>query len=149
MKCGRKGSVFSVQPGKFSDALKTWWYNLQPNQRGEDGQCRPETPIPLASWDLLAKSGRNGVFLVILALSWWRHAIAKLPDDESRSLSIQDWERLVYDVDWVLNSINSSRGATTSTNIPSNSPEQIRGTQLKRRAAGSENPAERRKRSRR
>ena len=175
MKCGRKGSVFSVEPSKFSGALKTWWYNLQPNQRGDGGPRHPEVPIPLVSWALLAKSGRNGVFLGILALSWWRHALAKLPGDESKPPSVQDWERLVYDVDWVLTSIHNSRGTTTGAQTPSNSPSaqqlahdsnaarglvcspkdvserpgRTRGKQLKRRVAGSEDHTERRKRTRR
>lgn len=132
MKCGRKSSVHPVNPDTFSDTLKAWWCGMQPDERGEQGQDRPTATIPTTSWTLITKSGRNGFFLVVLSLFWWRHAIDKKLDGDSRTVAYQHWEKIVDDVLWVLRSI-------ISCGRPPNAPKCTgSGTPLSRKQQGKQ-----------
>ena len=170
MKCGRKPPIYSVDTQRFSNALKTWWYKLQPDERGEGGQHRPTVPLPPTSWSLLARSGRNGLFLVILSLFWWRHSLDKVSDEAVRLASRQEWEHLVGDVNWTLNAIEKSGSETpTGSMTPSTSrqrgghadatsergkspstspdtPRQTRDSSSKRRGSANEANIERKRR---
>ena len=131
MKCGRKSSVHPVDPNAFSETLKAWWHEMQPDERGEQGQDRPAATIPSASWTPLAKSGRNGFFLVVLSLFWWRHAIDKKLDGDARTVSYQHWEKVLDDVLWVLLSI-------TACDKPPNAKSTDPGTPLSRKQQGKQ-----------
>ena len=118
MKYGRKDPLLSVIPlDTFPDQFKEWWQTLQPPERGEVGDERPTSPIPAPSWSALQRSGRNGLYLVILGLFWWRHALETIVDGPGRALAHNNWESAAIDVLWVL-----SAWATHSSPSPSSTP---------------------------
>ena len=128
MKCGRKVPAHPVSPTPFSEALKSWWYAMQPEERGEQGQNRLASPIPLTSWTSLAKSGRNGFFLIVMSLFWWRCALDNISGDALTS-ACKDWENLVGDVAWALHEIVAcNKGDGSPSESPSSRSQQSQGS---------------------
>ena len=108
MKYGRKDPLLSVIPlDTFPDQFKEWWRALQPEERGETGDERPAVSIPHDSWSTLTRSGRNGLYLIVLGLFWWRHALETVADDMARSSAHRDWESVAIDILWVMSTWNT------------------------------------------
>ena len=95
MKYGRDFSRGnSVDAAAFGANVIEWWLTIQPTTR----KAWPPTYGPLAndfSFDFFSRGGPNGVFLVVLCLSWWANALTPNVDHTSFKL-------VVHDVRWVL-----------------------------------------------
>lgn len=114
MKYGRKDPLLSsISLDTFPDHFKRWWRMLQPTERGDTGDERPATPIPYSSWHRLTKSGRNGLYLVLLGLFWWRHALEAVEDATAKALANREWELAAIDVLWVLSTWNTHHRSPT------------------------------------
>ncbi|EIW58984.1 uncharacterized protein TRAVEDRAFT_94514, partial [Trametes versicolor FP-101664 SS1] len=60
-------------PKQFSVSWKRWWVSLQPSLRTND-EAWPlprSEPVNPSDWDIVARGGCNGLFLVVLTLAWW------------------------------------------------------------------------------
>jgi hypothetical protein len=119
-KIGRKtsGAVWegfcSGDPDRFGSGWRMWWLDIQPKGRKEDvnGALLQD---PNIDWTVLQKPGANGMFLVLIALLWWRTRLEG--DVDGTSLPI--WEDSVKDVTWVLGCLEhaysrASDGSETS-----------------------------------
>jgi len=100
MKYGRKFSRgHNVDAEKFGAKVIDWWLTIQPTTR----KAWPPTYNPLPedfTFDYFNRGGPNGVFLMILCLSWWADALTTQTDHTSFKL-------VVHDVRWVLEQIAS------------------------------------------
>ena len=85
---------------EYSEAWAQWWAGLQPDwrPRDEDGSIRSgEGEGP---WDDLVVPGSNGMFIVLLSLSWWKHIATEK--------TLLSWNNAVQDVNWVLHQMAES-----------------------------------------
>ena len=80
-----------------------WWKSLQPTWRCPDdiSECPWPLPRKLPSdhgmlWEKLLAGGKDGLFVVVMSLSWW---ILKCPQDGEE---ISELEKALVDVSWVL-----------------------------------------------
>lgn len=78
-----------------------WWIALQPDWRvKDDGSFSYEAPKD-EDWGVLHKGGKAGLFMVVVALSWWVRAL--IPNDPG---SFRVWTA-VRDVQWVMDQISA------------------------------------------
>lgn len=91
----KKHNPIVVDPSDFGPRLAAWWMALQPSWRVlSDGQYSKDTPDD-ENWAMLRKGGSSGLYIVVVALSWWVHVLG--PDDNTSSV----W-MIVDDLWWVL-----------------------------------------------
>ena len=76
-----------------------WWIALQPGWRlAGDGSFNYEAPKD-EDWAGLHKGGKAGLYMVVVALSWWVRAVTpEIP-------SYRAWTA-VHDVQWVIDQIS-------------------------------------------
>jgi len=98
MKYGRDFSRGdNVDAEKFGTSFLEWWLTIQPTTR----KMWPPTYEPLPegfSFDYFNRGGPNGVFLVVLCLTWWANALT--PDTDHTSFKL-----VTNDVCWVLEQV--------------------------------------------
>jgi len=98
MKYGRNFSRgYNVDEQKFGAAVIKWWLTIQPITR----KTWPPTYNALPedfSFDYFNRGGPNGVFLMVLCLSWWANALT--PDTDHTNFRL-----VLHDVRWVLKQI--------------------------------------------
>lgn len=94
-------SVPKVKVAEFATEWYGWWRAMQPAWRRVDEEQSLSRNIPSTEeWDTLARGGSNGLFLVVMALSWWLQGFTSTePTDEFWSA--------VSDVVWVLEAITN------------------------------------------
>ena len=83
-----------VNAEKFGERVVEWWVTIQPITR----KAWPPSYEPLPdsfSFNYIKQGGPNGVFLVVLCLSWWANALTVGGDHTS-------FRHVVQDVRWVL-----------------------------------------------
>ena len=130
MKYGRKDPILSTIPlDTFPSQFREWWRSLQPPERGETGDVRPTVPIPLPSWAKLARSGRNGLYLVLLGLFWWRHACETMDEGATKSSARKDWDSIAIDLLWVLSAWTIHTPSPTPSPSPSPHTPRITRTE--------------------
>ena len=88
-----------VGPEKFGAKVLKWWLTIQPTTR-KAWPLSHEQPAEDFSFEYFERGGPNGVFLMILCLSWWANALDANTDYMSFGL-------VVNDVRWVLEPIAS------------------------------------------
>jgi hypothetical protein len=87
-----------VKVADFPAEWREWWNTLQPSWRSGDlGQDCP----PDADWQVLQCGGNNGIFIVVMCLSWWGKAIIS-------PQNCLDFQAAVEEVAWVLEKISTS-----------------------------------------
>ena len=89
----------AVDVESFGRKVIEWWLTIQPTTR----KAWPPTYGPLPkdfSFNYFKCGGPNGVFLVILCLTWWANA---LTTDTSHT----SFQLVVHDVRWVLEQVAS------------------------------------------
>ena len=98
IKSKKKTSPLEIDINEFASSFMAWWIALQPGWRlADDGAFNYEVPNN-EDWRVLHKGGSAGLYIVVVALSWWVRALT--PD----SPSFHAWTA-VHDVQWVINQI--------------------------------------------
>ena len=92
--CGKK-----VDAEKFGRKVIEWWLTIQPITRKAWPPTYGSLPEDF-SFDFFNCGGPNGVFLMILCLSWWANAL-------STDTNHTNFGLVVHDVCWVLEQIAS------------------------------------------
>lgn len=123
----------------FGETVRHWWQCLQPEWRGSS---MSRDPPANHSWVQYKVGGPNGLFLVVMCLSWW---VQRLTEDRA------DFTAVVDDFTWVLTQFDKviPSAATTSrrggrVSQPSNQVIKISKTTApvaKPKAKGSKRPA--------
>jgi hypothetical protein len=98
IKSKKKNSPPDVDADTFGSSFMAWWIALQPEWRiANDGSFNYEVPAD-EDWRVLHKGGKTGLYIVVVALSWWVGALTPaIP-------SFRAWTA-VHDVQWVINQI--------------------------------------------
>jgi len=82
----------------FPSRFVAWWNAIQPLWRIKpDGSLSREAPAG-ETWTSLKRGGSVGLYVIVMALSWW---ICKL---EAVSDELQAWS-IVDDITWLLSSV--------------------------------------------
>ncbi|KAJ7049308.1 hypothetical protein C8F01DRAFT_959845, partial [Mycena amicta] len=88
------GIRFSQEIETFVTTFRSWWSEMQPEWRMRDVNGKFEREAAAGrSWETLGSPGKDGMILVIAALSWWGREEGK-----SRSPA---WVECAEDVLWV------------------------------------------------
>ena len=87
-----------IKAAEFAAEWKEWWNVLQPSWRS-DGSSR-DCPAD-ADWQVLQRGGNNGIFIVIMCLSWWGKAVTSPQTSEA-------FQAAVEDVTWTLKNVSLS-----------------------------------------
>ncbi|KAJ7062980.1 hypothetical protein B0H15DRAFT_794756, partial [Mycena belliarum] len=96
---------------EFGESWWAWWRALQPKWRNiGSGTIWPQQfgrrlATGDGAWTPLRHPGPNGVFLVILGLFWWGHALAKNRDASmpwGKGKGEVGWTTGVSDVTWMV-----------------------------------------------
>jgi len=87
-----------------------WWTALQPKWRDVGSWPFPQDPSTDDPWDELLIGGKDGLFVVVMALAWW--CIKHAAEDEPSQL-----KAAILDVSWVLSNLIS---ALTTKDYPPN-----------------------------
>ena len=100
-----------VTPAQFGDRFTKWWTMLQPGWRKDD--VRSLVTLVLfrdvpegENWQGLRKGGTAGIYVVVMALSWWIKAQQTERDAEA-------WSS-VDDLLWVLQQMNQTTVSCTT-----------------------------------
>jgi hypothetical protein len=60
-----------VKATEFAVEWREWWDTLQPSWRvGGSGTSQRDCPAN-ADWKVLQRGGSNGIFIILMCLSWW------------------------------------------------------------------------------
>lgn len=96
----------------FVNSMTAWWTAIQPDDRARDAEGKFIREPQDANWMRLRKGGRNGIYLVVVGLMWWRDMI-------SNNETMEEWLAMVEDVTWVLESMVATHVDDSTTPPPS------------------------------
>lgn len=90
--------AFILDPIDFGERWRKWITSMMPGWRTRKST---EWPLPREDrpderWDAIRKGGRDGVLLLVLSLSWWKHATT--PGTKARD----EYESAVEELAWLL-----------------------------------------------
>ena len=98
IKSKKKNLAPEIDVNEFASSFMGWWIALQPGWRlGDDGSFNYEA-LTDEDWRVLHKGGSSGLYVIVVALSWWVRGLT--PD----SPSFCAWTA-VHDVQWVIDQI--------------------------------------------
>lgn len=91
----------------FGASCIAWWMHLQPVWRTNDGNV-PHAVYTCddGDWGTLKKTGKNGIFMILLVMSWWACGAGKVPPV---------WTKLVVDITRALESMAAAPGEELSS----------------------------------
>lgn len=94
----------------FADAWWTWWIALQPDWRvtDADGHLLQEDA---GDWQRLRCPGKNGIFLILLSLLWWK---------QTGSEECVRWQQATADVTWTLRTMVTHFASAAAADSPPN-----------------------------
>ncbi|KAA1480071.1 hypothetical protein DENSPDRAFT_748310, partial [Dentipellis sp. KUC8613] len=113
------------QPKVYMDPWLVWWKSLQPSYRIKGDGVPMDRAEKHDEWDQLLVGGVNGVYIIIITLSWILRSIQNLGDSgDSIAKKLRDEaQELVVDVSWVLDQLkvatpqlNESPGSKCQSN---------------------------------
>lgn len=92
----RYGRKLDTNPATGAEAAYAkhwlaWWASLQPEWRRDGGTNRTRTGE--GPWGRLDHPGKNGVFIALLSLMWWR---------ETATSTVGECEEAIEDVSWAI-----------------------------------------------
>ena len=103
----KKHEAVSVLPDEYGPCFIAWWRSIQPSWRTlPDGGYAKAIPDD-ENWASLGKGGSAGLYIVVMALSWWIRAL------DLTGVNSTAWD-VVDDVLWVVQQIR------LKNNVPNN-----------------------------
>ena len=79
----------------YIEAWTGWWGGCQPPGRATPSWPFSRESFPRAQWARFLNGGKNGIFLFVMALSWWAKSI-------DLGTNLPSLTEAVEDVKWVL-----------------------------------------------
>jgi hypothetical protein len=93
--------VPAVKVTEFAVEWRDWWDTLQASwHSGGSGPSHRDCPAN-ADWKILQHGGTNGIFIILMCLSWWNKAMTSLTHREV-------FDAAVEDVAWALEHVCTS-----------------------------------------
>jgi len=93
---------------EFAVQWKEWWDTLQPSWRSGGPELLHRDCPADADWKVLQRGGSNGIFIVVMCLSWWGKAATSPKDRELFNAAVDD-------VAWVLGNVSTSIHVSAGT----------------------------------
>jgi len=98
----KRGRDVWAEPNKLtsghSQETLQWYLSLQPDSRSKTWPPTYDHDYDPSKWDNLRKSGPNGLYLVLMSLSW-------IPSSSGAPDDLENLNLMVNDVIWVMNSL--------------------------------------------
>jgi hypothetical protein len=70
-----RGKKLTIIPefkvSEFAAVWQSWWQSLQPSWHIQDGLLLSNAVPADEEWSSLCRGGSNGLFIVLMCLSWW------------------------------------------------------------------------------
>lgn len=99
----KKDEPIKVNPVVFGAEFCAWWTALQPDwQVLPDGKFNRKTPSE-EQWTSLGKGGSSGLYVVVVALSWWIRAVVNSGQNDT------DAKYLMEDICWLLRELSAKK----------------------------------------
>ena len=125
-RIGRRGFLRKAIPEiesvkTYEDEWVTWWTAAQPEWRETEHWPFPQCELAEEDWGDLFSSGKDGLFIVVMSLSWWIHA-----RDPAVDSKVDD---AISDVFWVLESLIASLSiavAARDSQLPATPPPRAK-----------------------
>jgi len=111
-----KGPVILDANGYGSKWIQ-WWTGSQPRARDVNAWPLAKEPIDDTSWQKFPAHGPNGIFLAIMAISWWAPAV-KLASEAAY------FEEAVDDLHWVIQQLIRTRSSDDPPLQPQPAPHR-------------------------
>ncbi|THH18697.1 hypothetical protein EUX98_g8915 [Antrodiella citrinella] len=125
MQKGRPLDAMPVMPDKSIQMFKAWWFVLQPEWRQGDGTpgntwpISDDLPDAVNDWGSLRHGGSNGVFLSLIALSWWyKTALDKDPSDADSRSAVVGPMQAIQDMTFVFGQVGTAADSTAGQPAP-------------------------------
>ncbi|PPQ76963.1 hypothetical protein CVT24_009373 [Panaeolus cyanescens] len=128
-----KSTPVSVDPNTYATQFNSWWFGLQPSWRSAKSAKKVEdvlrinTKLDREHWNSVLKGGNNGLYVVVMALSWWLR---------SDPASVDVWP-VVDDVRWVIQRVTRVLESEFAVESTSSSKSGKRRATDDNEAAGS------------
>jgi hypothetical protein len=102
----KKHEPVTIEANEYGNHFCKWWTALQPSWRVlSDGRYSKEVPAD-ETWVTIRKGGGSGLYIVVMALSWWVRALdAANPTGDTTS---KLWA-IVEDLHWVLQQVSDNK----------------------------------------
>ena len=98
IKSKKKDVPPKVDADAYGSSFMAWWIAIQPSWRLTDNATFVYDVPSDEEWRVLHKGGSAGLYVVVVALSWWIRVLPAEP------LSLRAWSA-VHDVQWVIDQI--------------------------------------------
>ena len=85
----------------YGESWKAWWTKCQPSGRTEGSWPFPHESRPEIKWGKLLNGGKHGVFLFVMALSWWAAS-------QDPAMSSSELAEATSDLNWVVCQLTAS-----------------------------------------
>jgi hypothetical protein len=81
-----------VKAAEFAIDWRAWWVTIQPSWRsGESGSGPLDQECPAnADWKVLQRGGSNGIFIILMCLTWWGKAATTPQDRDAFTTAVED-----------------------------------------------------------
>ena len=142
----KNGRKFSWNPNMPAAAQSRteflgWWLRIQPAFRQAQAPSQSHLPLLVYTppsgedWGMLQTSGRNGMFTVLLAMSWW----GRIPGESDSA----QWDIVARDLESVFDAMREQCSATTTDDesVPSGSSPTSQNPPQSRKRGREEEPA--------
>ena len=115
----------------FGASWIAWWIDCQPASRSSNaGWPAPQVELQRPDWGKMLYGGKNGLFLFVMAISWWANVV-----DPTQPLP--DFSHAATDLKWVLEQLNK---CISSPSAPKPAPESTLGKRRVRLTLGARVP---------
>ena len=95
----------------YRDNWIDWWTASQPKWRSTGSWPFPMDDENNESWDDFPARGQNGIFLVIMAISWWARAVESTKD-------FMQFEEVVDNIHWVIRQLTHAHSSSSASDKP-------------------------------
>ena len=95
-------------PSDYGSRWIQWWKESQPRPRGVQAWPLPRDTISDACWHKFPAHGPSGLFLAIMAISWWAHAVKSAED-------VTLFKEAAGDLNWVIQELIHMRSSNDPT----------------------------------
>ncbi|KAJ3484468.1 hypothetical protein NLJ89_g11978 [Agrocybe chaxingu] len=109
IKSKKKDITPTVNPDKFGRSFASWWMAIQPHWRVTPENNLVQEVRKTEKWEMLVKGGTAGIYVVVMALSWWLRALKTDKKDDPTWATAENavWAT-VDDVSWVLSQLRGT-----------------------------------------
>lgn len=123
---------------EYAVAWRSWWEFLQPAWR-ESETWPPVREVPAdENWASLRRGGPNGIFHILVTLSWWSGKCLTTHDRDAYVSAQEDVKWVFEQIYFSLEDQNRSEKSTSATSSSKRGRKQVPDNANKRRRIGAD-----------